>query len=174
MQLYPLLAVGSKENAVTLPFFILLYEWYFFQNLANDWLKRRLSVIIGVLVFSALLSFLFLGPNPLETIMAGCEDRTFTLTERFLTQFRVVIHYISLLVYPHPSRLNLEHDFALSYSLFYPITTLFSIGAIIALLGLAIYLAKKKRLISFCILWFLGNLIIESSIIGLEIIFEQT
>jgi tetratricopeptide (TPR) repeat protein len=37
----------------------------------------------------------------------------------------------------------------------------------------AIGLAKKERLLSFCILWFLGNLVIESSVIGAEIIFEH-
>jgi tetratricopeptide (TPR) repeat protein len=41
------------------------------------------------------------------------------------------------------------------------------------LLGLAIILAKRERLLSFCIFWFLGNLVIESSVIGLEIIFEH-
>jgi tetratricopeptide (TPR) repeat protein len=38
---------------------------------------------------------------------------------------------------------------------------------------IAIASARKNRLISFCILWFLGNLVIESSVIGLEIIFEH-
>jgi tetratricopeptide (TPR) repeat protein len=38
---------------------------------------------------------------------------------------------------------------------------------------IAIWLAKRERLLSFCILWFIGNLVIESSVIGLEIIFEH-
>jgi tetratricopeptide (TPR) repeat protein len=33
--------------------------------------------------------------------------------------------------------------------------------------------ARKYRLISFCLLWFLGNLAIESSFLGLELIFEH-
>ena len=32
-----ILALGSKEKAATLPFFILLYEWCFFQNLSLKW-----------------------------------------------------------------------------------------------------------------------------------------
>ena len=52
-------------------------------------------------------------------------------------------------------------------------TTLFSIIIIAALVGLAIAAARKQRLLSFCILWFFGNLVIESSIIGLEIVFEH-
>ena len=52
-------------------------------------------------------------------------------------------------------------------------TTLLSIAFIVASIVLALYIARKERLISFCILWFFGNLIIESSVLGLEIIFEH-
>jgi tetratricopeptide (TPR) repeat protein len=90
-----------------------------------------------------------------------------------LTQFRVVVFYIGLLLWPKPSRLNLDHDFVLSYSLWNPITTLISAVIIITLVGLAILTAKKEPLLSFGIFWFFGNLIIESSLIGLELVFEH-
>jgi Flp pilus assembly protein TadD len=168
-----MLALGSKEIAATLPFFIFLYEWYFFQELRWTWLKRHCYPILGIGIVVGVVSFMYLGAHPLESILATYEARDFTLTQRVLTEFRVVIFYISLLIFPHPSRLNLDHDFALSHSLIDPITTLVSIGAIAGLIGLAIYTAKRDRLLSFCILWFLGNLVIESSVIGLEIIFEH-
>ena len=41
-----------------------------------------------------------------------------------------------------------------------------------AILVLGVFLAKKQRLISFCIFWYFGNQVIESSIIGLELVFE--
>jgi tetratricopeptide (TPR) repeat protein len=168
-----ILALGSKEIAATLPFFILLYEWYFFQDLSKAWLKRHLPYIVGLLVLFGLLALLYFGANPLQAILSGYKHRDFTLTQRALTQFRVVIHYISLLFYPHPSRLNLDYDFPLSLSLIEPITTLFSMAAIVGLIGLAIYLGKRERLLSFCILWFFGNLVIESSVIGLEVVYEH-
>jgi tetratricopeptide (TPR) repeat protein len=37
----------------------------------------------------------------------------------------------------------------------------------------AVLLAKKHRLFSFCILWFFGNLLIESSFLGIELIYEH-
>jgi len=168
-----ILAIGSKEIAATLPFFILLYEWYFFQDLSKAWLKRHLPYIVGTLILFGLLGFLYLGTNPLHAILSGYRHRDFTLAQRVLTEFRVVIHYIGLLVYPHPSRLNLDYDFPLSHSLTEPITTLLSIGAVIGLIALAIWVARKERLISFCILWFFGNLAMESSVIGLEIVYEH-
>jgi tetratricopeptide (TPR) repeat protein len=85
----------------------------------------------------------------------------------------VVIFYISLLVWPHPSRLNLLHDFPLSYSLLDPPSTLLAIVAITGLLATALWIAKKDRVVAFLILWFFGHLVLESSIIPLEIIYEH-
>lgn len=167
------LALGSKEISVTLPLFIILYEWYFFQDLSLSWLKRSLLPFAGVLIFLVLVVFWYTGTHPLQRILSGYGGREFTLSQRLLTEFRVVIFYIGLLMFPHPSRLNLDHDFPLSLSLFHPLSTFFSIAGVIGLLGLALYLARRDRLISFCILWFLGNLVVESSIIALEIIFEH-
>jgi Flp pilus assembly protein TadD len=168
-----ILALGTKQNTATLAFFLLLYEWYFLQNLSLKWLKDHFALLVGLLLLLAIVVLIFLGNEPLHKIWAGYAFRNFTPVQRLLTEMRVVIFYIGLFLWPHPSRLNLDHDFALSYSLMDPITTLFSMLAIVAMLILAAVLAKKQRLISFAILWFLGNLVIESSILGLEIIFEH-
>jgi tetratricopeptide (TPR) repeat protein len=168
-----ILSIGSKEISATLPFFIFLYEWYFFQDLKWSWLKRHILKFAGLLIFLALCIFLIMGSDLVEQMLKGYEVYDFTPIERVLTEFRVVIYYISLLFFPHPSRLNLDHDFSISHSLFDPITTLLSIGIIAGLIGFAFYIAKKDRLLSFCILWFFGNLVIESSVIGLELIYEH-
>ncbi|PQP35664.1 hypothetical protein C6A37_01495 [Desulfobacteraceae bacterium SEEP-SAG9] len=170
-----LLALGSKENAVVLPFFVFLYEWYFFQDLNGRWLKPYLKYLLGIVFLFVLIALIYMGLNPWEIIfnLRDYLQNEFTITERVFTQFRVVIYYLSLMILPHPSRLNLDYDFPLSHSLIDPITTLLSLGIIVGLLGVAIYMAKKERLLSFCILWFLGNLVIESSVIPLAIIFEH-
>jgi len=167
-----ILALGSKEIAATLPFILLLYEWYFFQDLSKDWLKKNLRYFLGLIVLLGLVAFIYLGGLPFDKIM-GYTHRDFTIWERVLTQFRVLVFYLGLLFYPHPSRLNLLHHFRTSHSLFDPITTFFSLLIIVCLIGIAIYLARRQRLISFCILWFLIHLVIESSILGLEMIFEH-
>jgi len=168
-----LMSLGTKQIAATLPVFILLYEWYFFQDLNAKWLKRRLPVLFGLAILCLGVSLIYLDGHPLEKILSRYEVRNFTLLQRVLTEFRVVILYLSLLLYPHPNRLNLDYDFPLSHSLIEPVTTLLALTAIVGLLGWSVRLAKKDRLISFCILWYFGNLVIESSIIGLEIVFEH-
>jgi hypothetical protein len=167
------LAFGSKQNTATLPLFILLYEWYFFKDLN---LKISKQQIIWIAVLACLFGFVlyfFLGSSPLSRLFPDYGGRSFTMAQRLLTQPRVVLHYISLLFYPAPGRLNLDYNFPLSYSLLSPPITIIAILVITGMLGLAIYTARKNRLYSFCILWFLGNLVIESSTIPLEIIFEH-
>lgn len=168
-----LLALGSKEIAVTLPVFIFFYEWYFFQDLRGEWLKRR-PVYLGAMAAAILLAvYLLIGGHPVDVVMGGYLKRDFTMGQRMLTELRVVVFYLSLLLYPHPARLNLEHDFPLSTSLVAPASTLLSLLLLVVMAAGAVRLARKQRLYSFCLLWFLGNLILESSVIGLELIFEH-
>lgn len=166
-----LLAMGSKEIAATLPFFVVLYEWYFFQELDRQWLLRRIWLITILVLFAGLLFFIYTD-NPLE-VVAKFEKRPFTLEERLLTEPRVVLLYISLLFFPHPGRLNLDHQIELSHSLINPFSTLVGFGAIIVLIVLAVTAAKKHPLLSFALLWFFGNLVIESTFLNLELIFEH-
>ncbi len=168
-----ILALATKETAATLPGFILIYEWFFFQDLSREWLKRYLPVIAGVAILLIGIAFIYLGGHPLEKILSRYELRNFTATQRLMTEFRVVILYLTLLLFPHPNRLNLDYDFPLSNSLVDPVTTLLALLAITGLVAGALWLARKERLISFCLLWYCGNLAIESSIIGLEIVFEH-
>ena len=168
-----LLAFASKQIAATLPIFILLYEWVFFQNLSMVWLKRSAFWVLSVLVIFSVVASVYLGSSSLERILSDYENWDFTLGQRLLTEFRVLIYYLSLLLFPAPSRLNLDYDFPLSISLFDPITTLFSIAAISGLFVVACFRIKRHPLLSFCIIWFFGNLVIESSIIALDIVFEH-
>ncbi len=171
---FGILALGSKEIAATLPFFIFLYEWYFFQELNRGWLKRYLLFLFaGIFIVFALVMFFYLEGDPVGKIFYGYQYYDFNPLQRVLTESRVVVFYLSLLILPHFLRLNFDHDFPISYSLLDPPTTILSIGAVIGLTGLAFYTARKERLFSFCILWFLGNLVIESSFVGMEIIYEH-
>ena len=168
-----LLAVGTKQNSATLPVFIILYEWYFFQGLSLKWGRRHFLVLGSLLLFLIIISLIYLDLDPVFRILSAYKHRDFTLLQRVLTQFRVVILYVGLLLWPQPSRLNLDHDVALSYSLTDPVTTLISMAVITALIALAILTAKREPLLSYGILWFFGNLAIESSVIGLELVFEH-
>lgn len=169
-----LLSLKSKEIALTLPVFIVLYDWYFLQDLEYGWLKKYGLLITGITCLLVLATFfVYLGKDPFSSLLAGYGARDFTLSERLLTESRVVIFYLTLLVFPAPGRLNLDHDFVVSQSLLAPANTIFSLAALGLLLGSAVFLARQHRLLSFGIIWFFGNLAIESSVIPLEIIFDH-
>jgi tetratricopeptide (TPR) repeat protein len=168
-----IIAFGCKEIVFTLPVFILLYEWFFLQNMNYAWLKRRMVLLVIMAAVGVFVGLYITGFEPAAFFKSSYATRDFTLIQRVLTESRVVVLYLSLLIFPHPDRLNFDHDFPLSSSFIDPGTTLLSIVFIVTLFFLALILARKERLLSFCIVWFLGNLVIESSVIGLEIIFEH-
>ena len=168
-----ILSFGCKEITATLPLFILLYEWFFFQDLKAAWLKKQALFIIAAFFLLAVLSFLYLSVEMVGKMAVEYQRWGFSATEKLLTEFRVTIFYISLLGYPNPARLNLDHDFSISKSLFAPPQTLVCMIIVLVIILSAFLLAKRYRLLSFCIFWFLGNLLIESSSIGIELIYEH-
>lgn len=168
-----ILAMTSKQIAVTLPFFVLLYEWFFFQDLRPIKARRAWIYLLLALSATLVLVLLFLGGNPLTTIAHTYMGKSFSVLQRVMSEWRVMIYYISLILFPLPGRLNLDYDYPVSHSLFHPPTTVIALIAVLALLFLAVYTAKKDRIVSFSILWFFGNLAIESTIIGLALIFEH-
>jgi hypothetical protein len=174
MVLAYVLGVFSKENVTILPVFIALYEFYFFQNLDLSPRGKKIVILLGGVLLGLLaFGFILWGKRYIELTIAGYQYRTFTLSERVLTQFRVVLYYLSLLIYPHPSRLNLDYDFPLSRTIVDPLTTLISMMIIAGLIGYSFWVAKKRPVLSFFILWYFGNLAIESSIFPLEMVYEH-
>ncbi len=168
------MAVISKENSYMLPVMVVLFELFFITDPDNarEWKKTVLwfGTAATLILFTTLL---LLGPDILAHITNAYRFRDFSMGERLLTESRVFFLYLSLLVLPLPSRLNLNHDITLSTGLFTPPQTT------LALLGLAAYtwlifrLYRRNRLLSFSLAWFIGNLLLESTVVPLELIFEH-
>ncbi|MFQ5455348.1 MAG: tetratricopeptide repeat protein [Nitrospirota bacterium] len=179
--LFALLAFGTKEISITLPIVIILYEIYFIARCDSQVIKKRLLYLGLILGFFIIIAFLYINTGNgfiqgFKRLMSKryVEQQGFTSTERLFTQFRVVIYYITLLILPLPSRLRLVYDFSISHSLIDPITTLISLFTILGLIVYAIFIVKKRTVISFFILWFFLNLAVESSILTiLHLAFEH-
>jgi tetratricopeptide (TPR) repeat protein len=167
--LFWLCALLSKEISVTLPLMIILVEGLLFGGQRLQRIAWRHRIVCALLVLGVLLVFWHRLPGFLD----GYNRRHFTFDERLLTELRIVVSYIFLLLLPLPRFLTLEHDPSLSTSLLTPPTTLGSALFILVLLVVAWRLRKKQPLISFGILWFFINLLIESTVIPLELMFEH-
>jgi tetratricopeptide (TPR) repeat protein len=169
-----LLAIGTKENAIMLPVSLYLYDLLLIQGITKENLIKNLKFYIVPALITAAVVLLFFIDISSVLRLGDYAIRPFSMWERVLTETRVFVFYISLLLYPTYSRLMLNHDFVISRSLLDPSTTFAAILAILCSLGLAVWIARKKPLLSYCIIFFFLNHIIEGSIIPLELVFEHT
>ncbi len=167
------LSMACKQIGVTLPVLVFVYESFFLQNLNKRWLKKGGSfLLIGIAGLLASVYFVY-HYSPLTFMTELTQPREYTAFERFLTQGRVIFLYVSLLLYPNPSRLTLNHDIPISHNLFHPLTTLFSLVGLILFLVMTVLVAKRHRLAAFCIIWFFANLAIEALAASIEPMFEH-
>ena len=124
---------------MTLPVAILLCEWLLFQEGRRSWLRRGVAFAVPALVAISVVALIFKGGRIEYLLTDGyARHRDFTLTERVMTQTRVVLHYLTLVVLPLPQRLILVYDFPLSRSLVAPWTTMASLVTIAAMIGGAV------------------------------------
>ena len=163
---------SAKENAVMLPVSIWLYDLLLIQGASRENIVKNLKLLAPVVLVFAAVGLWFVD---ISSIMSGAaySNRPFTLTERLLTQPRIIVFYMTLLLYPLGSRLTLSHDIELSKSLLTPWSTLPAIAVITMLLVLAGYIVRKRPLISFCFFFYFINHLVESSFIPLELIYEH-
>ncbi len=167
-------AVLCKENGALLPLFALLLECFVFRFTAPapDGSRRLRLFHLMVAVLPALIAVVvFLSPSRID---AGYALRDFDLTERLLTQARVIWSYLTWLVWPDITSMALYHDdIPVSRSLFAPPTTLPAILGICALLLLVVLLRSRQRLIALGLGFFLAGHSMESTVIPLEIAYEH-
>jgi protein O-mannosyl-transferase len=165
-----LLALGSKETAAMLPVSIFIYDLFLIQGAERETVRKNLKLAFIPFAIVIILANSYLD---LSSILDDYRVRSYTLGERLLTEPRVIIFYISLLLYPIHSRLTMLHDFGISKSLIDPWTTLPAILILIFTAGYALTIARKRPLISFCILFFFLNHLIEGSFVPVELIYEH-
>jgi protein O-mannosyl-transferase len=169
-----ILAISSKENAVILPLLLVVIEFVFFQDLRNPKIRRLIVFIFALfLVFSLIAGTFLFFDNSVMPFLERYSYRPFTLTERLMTEARVVLFYVYQLFYPVSSNFSVAHDITLSTSLISPWTTFPAIIVIISVVTAAFLTAHRMPILSFAVIFFFVNHIIESTIIPLELVFEH-
>lgn len=191
------IAMFTKENTITLPLMILLYEFSFISRLSGDQRRgvpseRRLWRVrwgnprsgpddphTWLLLFPFLLTLLIIpltilltkAPQFVTILKFMHEQGGTTPWEYLLTQFRVMATYIRLLILPINQ--NIDYDYHIAKGLFEP-PILMSFIFLAGIFYAAIRLYSQYRLVSFSIFWFFLTLVPESSVFPLKnIIFEH-
>lgn len=163
------LSTAAKPLSITLPVMIFIYEICFFQgrNFVNI-LRSRLTYPLIVMSVLLIIAMIYLFNIEEEVPSIG-----FGLKERIFTEARIIFYYVSLLIFPLPERMSLIYDYPLSRTLVLPITTIFSLAALVLLFVYALSNIRKLPYISFFMLWVLVTMMPEALAYRTEPIFEH-
>jgi hypothetical protein len=179
--IFAVLAMKTKEIALTLPIIIAVYEFMFFDGK----LKRKILYLLPVFSTILIIPLTLLDMNkPLGELIGDVSEATrhidtdMSRSDYLFTQFRVIATYIRLLFLPINQ--NLDYDYPTYHSFFDP-NVILSCLFLLSILGIGVYLLYRSRsasyhsrLIAFGIFWFFITLSVESSIIPIvDVIFEH-
>ena len=205
-------AMKTKEIAFTLPIMVALYEFSFFNKSPNAERQtpnlRRFLYLLPILLTLLIIPLSMLNfTAPVEVITQDIdvysrETVNITRMDYLLTQFRVIVTYLRLLIMPVNQSLDYRYPV---YHSFFDSQVFLSFLFLLIIFGFAVYLTRKSRikikppsfplsegrqggsdinspihrftslrLIAFGVFWFFITLSVESSVIPIkDIIFEH-
>ncbi|UXY15622.1 glycosyltransferase family 39 protein [Chitiniphilus purpureus] len=162
------LSIFSKENGILLPVLILAAEHTIFRA------RPCTKILIAFKCLSALCLAALLIYLANSALAPEWTNRSFNARERLMTEPRILLDYLYKILLPSPAALGLFYDnYPLSTSLFSPFATLPALIVVIGLVIAGIAFAPYYPLACFGILWFLGNHLLESTSLNLELYFEH-
>jgi hypothetical protein len=168
------LSVLSKESGVLFIGFVIIYEAIIRRQIHGGIDLFGKFLMGATLCLGLALAVYLLTPAGREWLQGGYALRSFTLTERLLTEPRVVWTYLGLILLPRLNDFAVYHDDILvSTGLLSPWTTLPALLGIAWLCWLVWRNRARNPLLSFAVAWFLVSHSLESSIVGLEIAHEH-
>lgn len=172
-----LLATLCKANGALLPLLVWALETTVLRNAfaaarnaTGAWRERlrvTLLVIPSVLVLAYLASLLANATMPLD-------HRSWTIAQRLLTEPRVLLDYLQLLLVPRALSTGLYNDaYAVSTSLLQPTMTLVALLVVVGLVVLGFVLRRRAPVVAATLLFFFAGHAMESTTIPLELYFEH-
>ena len=165
-----------KEFTFTLPFLIALYELCFFSGTLSERMRSLAPLGLTLPVIPFLVFFQKGSITALDSTMrtiTAADSSQIARGDYLLTQFRVIVMYLRLLIFPVGQ--NVDHHITVQHSLASP-QVLASFLLLMTLLAWACFSLSRSlrnseapcaRLIPFGIIWFFVALSVESSIIPL-------
>lgn len=170
------LAIKTKEIAFTLPAIIFLYEFIFFKGKTKSRILALIPFILTMLIIPATLIYCVDLGGSINT--ATRLETDIPRLDYLYTQFRIIITYLRLILFPIAQ--NLDYDYPIYHSVFEP-EVLLSLMALLAICSTVIYFFFRYRIthpitkiILFGTAWFFVTISIESGIIPIsDVIFEH-
>lgn len=168
------LGYGAKETIVLVPGYALLLELTVLRfAAAAPTTTRNWRWCYAAGCIAAIVVFLtYVLPHYATT--AAYAGRDYTAWQRELTQLRVLPLYLGQIVWPALSHMMFYYDdYPASTGWLHPATTLYGGLLLLALLGLAVAMRRRRPLLALGIAWFFMAHTLTSAPIGLELVFEH-
>jgi tetratricopeptide (TPR) repeat protein len=168
-----LLGMGSRENFVTFPLMLILYDLFLISRFRLGEAASHYRAYLPVLLSLGYLVFLSLGHTYLTSTDV---PETVPNPDYFRTQFN--IHWTYLRLFVLPINQNLDYDYPIAKTIF-EFPTLLSFLGYVVLWTVAVALSRRKPLLSFSIFWFVITLLPISFIVTLmdlrldDVLFEH-
>ena len=171
------LAMRTKEMAITLPAAVLLTEYYFIQSDFKA-ISKRILYLLPLLSTGLIIpvsDMIGVETISLESV-AALQEYTWgegiSRNAYLFTQFKIIAGvYFKLMLWPIGQ--NIDHYYVVSKTLF-DLPTLASLVTICVILGAGLWLFRRARLVSFGILWFFVTISPTSSIVpNIQFVAEQ-
>lgn len=172
------LSYGTKEIVVVLPILLLLVDWFFLSQQEWNTFKKHLLVHAAIIMALGIITAMHLGERLMRDVVSlsasSGNNRGNIITERpfdiitpyrfFISEFRVILHYITIFLWPF--NISVEYDWKLAPGPF----TASVVFPFILLVMLIAYLmnslvSKKHFSFSFGLTWFLIAIAPRSTII---------
>jgi hypothetical protein len=167
--------VLAKENAALLPAFAALVEFFFFsrEGLPRG-TRRAITILHGLFVGLPAVAAVALLLLRFDLVEATYTTRDFGPWERLLTQARVLFDYLRMIALPRLSAFGLFHDdVVVSRGLLSPPTTVLAVVAWTVVAATTVVGLRRRAGWAFGIAWFLVGHAMESTFIGLEMVYEH-
>jgi len=170
-------SAGTKEIVIVLPVLILLVDWFFIAQGEWEDFKSRIWIHVTycVIVYGLFLKYGYLKPasvvgmasNPVHNnrgnMLTATPSEYITIWPYFISQFKILIHYI--IIFFWPINLSFDYDIKLAPSVF-SAEVMFPVFVLVLLFVYCLYRFKKDKsdIISFCTAWFFVSMLPRASI----------
>ncbi len=176
--LVAILSCGTKEIIVVTPFLIILVDWFFISQSKWTNFKKRFYWYMGFASIFTVILFRYIdfnffkqaislslttGNNRGNIITHNAYDMI-TAPHFLISQFKVLLHYITMFVWPF--NICVEYDWKLCDS-FFDADSFFPFLAVLGMFAAAIYSLVKRKFtfFAFGLFWFLISVAPRTSII---------